>query len=238
VKGDGKCYFPCNDCRGLQTRRILITTTEKHCREKGHVEGGYEYHPLVRHYSIYNVFFVIVIMSCICQMFYHFNICSIHTNFNTLFVNIKTMPPKCRPPESYFPSSSINTTLQGEEHGDQNIEDRVLNDDMDGDNVIDTNQEDEIHRLIQDTFAPMDEDNQDDIHDVDPLLEKSRQPLYEGSTTNLLSSILLLVNLKVLNGLSNTCLTQILRYVMYYLCHDDMYIKVDYFSILLLLINS
>jgi hypothetical protein len=53
----------------------------------------------------------------------------------------------------------------------------------------------------------MDEDNQDDIHDVDPLLEKSRQPLYEGSTINLLSAILLLVNLKVLNGLSNTCLT-------------------------------
>jgi hypothetical protein len=171
-------------------------------------------------------------------MFYRFNICSIHTNFNTLFVNIKTMPPKCRPLESYLPSSSKNTTLQGEEHGDQNIEDRVLNDDMDGDNVIDTNQEDEIHRLIQDTFSPMDEDNQDDIHDVDPLLEKSRQPLYEGSTTNLLSVILLLVNLKVLNGLSNTCLTQILRYVMYYLCHADMYIKVDYFSILLLLINS
>jgi hypothetical protein len=85
---------------------------------------------------------------------------------------------------------------------------------MDGDNVSDSNQEDEIHRLIQDTFAPMDEDNQDDSHDVDPLLEKSRQPLYEGSTTNILSAILLLVNLKVLNGLSNTCLTQILRYLI------------------------
>jgi hypothetical protein len=85
---------------------------------------------------------------------------------------------------------------------------------MDGDNVSDSNQKDEIHRLIQDTFAPMDEDNQDDSHDVDPLLEKSRQPLCEGSTTNLLSVILLLVNLKVLNGLSNTCLTQILRYLI------------------------
>ena len=84
------------------------------------------------------------------------------------------MPPKCRLPKSYLTSSSINTTLQGEKHGDQNIEDRVLNDDMDRDDVIDTNQEDEIHRLIQDTFSPMDEDNQDDIHDVDPLLEKSR----------------------------------------------------------------
>jgi hypothetical protein len=126
------------------------------------------------------------------------------------------MPPKCRPPKSYFPSSSRNTPLQGDELRDQNIEavDQVINDDMDGDNINDSNQEDEIHRLIQDTFGPMDEDNQDDSHDVDPLLEKSRQPLYEGSTKNLLSAILLLVNLKVLNGLSNTCLTQILRYLI------------------------
>jgi hypothetical protein len=85
---------------------------------------------------------------------------------------------------------------------------------MDGDNVCDSNEEDEIHRLIQDTFSPMDEDNQDNSHDVDPLLKKSHQPLYEGSTTNLLFFILLLVNLKVLNGLSNTCLTQILRYLI------------------------
>jgi hypothetical protein len=86
---------------------------------------------------------------------------------------------------------------------------------MDGDKVSDSNQEDEIHRLIQDTFSPMDEDNPDDIHDVDPLLEKSCQPLYEGSTTNILYVIFLLVNLKVLNGLSNTCLTQILRYLIF-----------------------
>jgi hypothetical protein len=126
------------------------------------------------------------------------------------------MPPKCLPLESYFPSTSRNTHLQPDELLHQNIEDDqvVISDDMDVDNISDTNQEDEIHRLIQDTFAPMDEDNQDDSHDVDPLLEKSRQPLYEGSKTNLLSAILLLVNLKVLNGLSNTCLTQILRYVI------------------------
>jgi hypothetical protein len=126
------------------------------------------------------------------------------------------MPPKCRPLESYLPSTSINTPLQGDELRDHNIEvvDQVINDDMDGDNISDSNQEYEIHRLIQDTFAPMDEDNQDDSHDVDPLLEKSRQPVYEGSTTNLLYAILLLVNLKVLNGLSNTCLTYILRYLI------------------------
>ena len=110
--------------------------------------------------------------------------------------------------------NSRNTTLQGEEHGDHNIEYRVLNDPMDKDDVIDTNGEYEINRLLQDTFSALDKDNLHDIHDV-PLLEKSREPLYEISTTNILSAIFLLVNLKVLNGLSNNCFTQLLRYVMY-----------------------
>lgn len=46
-KGDGKCYCPCNNCKGLKTRRLLITTAEKHCRQHGHVEGGHDYRPLV-----------------------------------------------------------------------------------------------------------------------------------------------------------------------------------------------
>ena len=41
----------------------LTTTAERHCSEKGHAEGGYEYRPLVRGYSIFNVFSIIVIMS-------------------------------------------------------------------------------------------------------------------------------------------------------------------------------
>ena len=103
------------------------------------------------------------------------------------------MPPKCRPPESYFPSTSRNTPLQGDELRDQNIEavDQVVNDDMDGDNISDTNQKDEIHRLIQDTFFPMDEDNQDYSHYVDPLLKKSSQPLYEGSKKTFICYIVL-----------------------------------------------
>jgi hypothetical protein len=48
----GKCYFPCYDCRGLQKKRLLITTSQRHCREKGHAKGGYEYHPLVRGFDI------------------------------------------------------------------------------------------------------------------------------------------------------------------------------------------
>ena len=54
------------------------------------------------------------------------------------------MPPKSPLLESYLPSTSINTHLQGDEHLDHNIEvNQVLNDDMDGDSVSDTNQEDE-----------------------------------------------------------------------------------------------
>jgi hypothetical protein len=52
ARGDGKCYFPCYDCRGLQIRRLLITTVKRNCREKEHAKGGYEYHPLVRGFNI------------------------------------------------------------------------------------------------------------------------------------------------------------------------------------------
>ena len=46
-RGDGKCYCPCTQCRGFKKRRILISTTIKHCREHGHAKGGNEYRPFV-----------------------------------------------------------------------------------------------------------------------------------------------------------------------------------------------
>jgi hypothetical protein len=49
--GNGKCYFPCYDCRGLK-KKLLITIAQRHCREKGHTEGGYEYCPLVKGFNI------------------------------------------------------------------------------------------------------------------------------------------------------------------------------------------
>ena len=56
----------------------------------------------------------------------------------------------------------------------------------------------------------MDDDDEnddfDDVHDL-PLLEKGYDPIYKGSNTNLLSSILLKMNLKVMNGLSNISVT-------------------------------
>ena len=58
----------------------------------------------------------------------------------------------------------------------------------------------------------------DDTHDI-PLLERERQSLSEGSKKTLLSTILLLVNLKVVDGLSNTCVTKIQRYVIYFVTY-------------------
>ena len=63
----------------------------------------------------------------------------------------------------------------------------------------------------------MDDDGNQYVRGYDiPVLEGTSQPLYEGSETSLLSAVLLLVNLKVVNGLSNTCVTQLLRYVIYF----------------------
>ena len=103
--------------------------------------------------------------------------CILYANVIALFVNIKTMTPRCRPLESYLPHNSRNTTLQDDVHGDHAIEDGVLNDPMDEDDIIDTHDEDEINRLIQDTFSPLDEDNLHDIHNV-PLLKKSQKIFY------------------------------------------------------------
>ena len=56
--GDRKCYYPCAQCKGLDTRKLLIETTKMLCRKYGPAEGGYGYHPLIS-YSLY-VFVLIV----------------------------------------------------------------------------------------------------------------------------------------------------------------------------------
>jgi hypothetical protein len=134
-----------------------------------------------------------------------------------LFVIIKSGWPPQRP---NVPSISRNdVVLQGaEEFGVLNIEDQV-NDPMEKDdnnnNIV---EDDGTNELIQDLFARPDEDDDEDIGDLDvPLVEKAEKPLYEGSKENILSATLLLVNLKVLNGLSNSCMTQILRYVIWFI---------------------
>ena len=62
-----------------------------------------------------------------------------------------------------------------------------------------------------------DDDDDDDDAELDvPLLEKAHQSLYEGSKTTLLAIVLLLVNLKVMNGLSNVAMKHMLRYTIFF----------------------
>ena len=100
-----------------------------------------------------------------------------------------------------------------------------VNDHIEEDNHTDNIVEyDGTNTMIHDTFnIRMDDDDENDdfdgVHDL-PLLEKAYEPLYEGSNINILSVILLIMNLKVINGLSNvTSITQILRYVIYFITY-------------------
>ena len=89
------------------------------------------------------------------------------------------------------------------EHGGVNIE-------VEGNDSIEEDHNDEEDKN--------DQDDDDDI-DIDldvPILEKAHEPLYEGSQTTLLATILLLVNLKVMNGLSNVAMTCMLRYAIFF----------------------
>ena len=66
-----------------------------------------------------------------------------------------------------------------------------------------------IHHSFNHRMDDDDDDNHENIDDFDdvhglPLLEKAYKPLYKGSNTNIHSSILMLImNLRVMNGLSN-----------------------------------
>ena len=121
--------------------------------------------------------------------------------------------------QSIAPSStSRNDVVHAEEH-DQANEDLMEEDD--GKNQVNDSMEedDEKNETIHDLFSQPDEDGENvDIYD-EPLLEKTNKRLYEGSRENILSATLLLVNLKVMNNLLNTCMTQILRYVIYFISY-------------------
>ena len=64
---------------------------------------------------------------------------------------------------------------------------------------------------LQDDKHDSDEDNDDDYIFDKPILENATESLHEGTKKSVLSAVMFLVNLKVSNGLSNTCMTQILR---------------------------
>ena len=108
-----------------------------------------------------------------------------------------------------------NIVFEVEEHGGANIQGED-NDPMEDDDhaLENTIEDDGINTLIHDTFSPsVSDDDDDDSLDV-PLLEKAYEPLYKDSQTTLLSVVLLLLNLKVMSGLSNITMSRMLRYVI------------------------
>jgi hypothetical protein len=137
-----------------------------------------------------------------------------------LFVIIKLELPSNFPQNIAPPSISRNDVVQAEEHHHDQANEDLMEED-DGTNQVNDPMEDDdgTNQMIQDLFSQPDEDGENaGIYD-EPLLEKENKRLYEGSRENLLSATLLLVNLKVMNNLSNTCMTQILRYVICFISY-------------------
>ena len=56
-----------------------------------------------------------------------------------------------------------------------------------------------------DGTSASDNDDEDGLHI--PILEKEHKPIFEGSETTLLSTIVFLVNLKVMNSLSHVTMS-------------------------------
>ena len=95
----------------------------------------------------------------------------------------------------------MNDHIEQDDHTDDIIEDDGTNTLIHGSfNIRMDDDDDDVDNENDDDF--------DDVHNI-PLLDKA----YEGSKKNLLSTILLIMNLKVMNGLSNISITRMLRYV-------------------------
>ena len=120
---------------------------------------------------------------------------------------------------AYRPEEVLSEQVSDQDHGasmfnGEQVNDHIEQDDH-TDNVV---EDDDTNTLIHDSFhVRMDDDDDDDnenddVHNI-PLLDKAYEPLYEGSETNILSTILLIMNLKVMNGLSNILIKRMLRYV-------------------------
>jgi hypothetical protein len=136
-----------------------------------------------------------------------------------LFVIIKLELPS-NFPRNIAPSISRNDVVQDEEHHYDHANEDLMEEDDRTNQFNDPMKEDDgTNQMIQDLFSQPDEDGENTgIYD-EPLLEKANKRLYEGSRANLLSATLSLVNLKVMNNFLNTCMTQILRYVICFILY-------------------
>ena len=117
----------------------------------------------------------------------------------------------------------LSEQVQDQDHGKCMFNGEQMNDHIEQDDHTDNVIADYgTNTLIHDSFnVRMDDDDDvdnendddfDDVHNI-PLLNKAYEPLYEGSKINILSVVLFIMNLKVMNGLSNIAITQMLRYV-------------------------
>ena len=110
-----------------------------------------------------------------------------------------------------------------EDHGASMFNGEQVNDHIEqDDHTDDIVENDGTNTLIHDSFnVRMDDDDDGDNENFDdfdnendiPLLDKAYEPLYEGSETNRLSTLLLIMKLKVMNGISNISITWMLRCV-------------------------
>ena len=133
--------------------------------------------------------------------------------FDVLIVIIKQGPPRVVP---NMENVVITEQLAQEERqyaGSANtdhdqVNDMELDDDHD-DNII---EDDGANALINDAFNVRMDDDQphvppiddfEDLHDL-PTLEKADEQLFEGSRISVLSVVLLIMNLKVKHGFSNS----------------------------------
>lgn len=105
------------------------------------------------------------------------------------------------------------------EHGSVNIE-------VEGNDIIEEDHDNEDH----DDHDDQDDDDDDDAEIDVPILEKAHESLYEGSKTTLVVVVLFLVNLKVMNILSNVAMTHMLRYVIFfhYFTHSSLTINIGF----------
>ena len=108
--------------------------------------------------------------------------------------------------------------FQPKEHGGVNIK-AEDNTPMEEEGNVPKDMIEEVGNGVGDEEAHNDgtrKSNNDDEDGLDiPLLEKPHEPLYEGSQTTLLLAIVLLVNFKVMNSISNVAMSRMLRYVIF-----------------------
>ena len=98
--------------------------------------------------------------------------------------------------------------MQAKDRTPMEEDDNVLEDMIEEDGIGLGDQE-----AHDDGTSTSDNDDEDGL-DI-PILEKEYKPLQQGSQTTLLSSTTLLMNLKVMNGLSYVAMSHMLRYTIF-----------------------